>query len=150
MPLQRILVGVDYSPCSNAALELAWSFAAMSGATVDVLHVFRPPESVPPEFTISSDQGNRSLTTLLRERAQQDMQALLAQAKHAGISIGSALLEDGDPARCIVERAASGNYDLVVVGTHGRSGLEHLLLGSVAEKVVRHCPKAVLTVRRPA
>jgi nucleotide-binding universal stress UspA family protein len=150
MALQRILVGVDYSPCSNAALALAWSFAATSGGTVDVLHVFRPPDSVPAEFTIASDKGNRSLTTLLRERAQQDMQALLTQAKHAGISVGSALVEDGDPARRIVERAATGNYDLVVVGTHGRSGLDHVLLGSVAEKVVRHCSRPVLTVRRPA
>lgn len=146
---RRILVAVDYAPCSKAALDIAAEFARTSGGTVDLLHVFRKPEVIPPEFAVMHDKSDRSLTTLLRERSQEDMDAYLRKVtEHAG-QIGRAWVDDGDPATCILEHADKGDYDLIVLGTHGRTGLDHVLLGSVAEKVVRLCPKPVLTVRSP-
>jgi nucleotide-binding universal stress UspA family protein len=130
--LQKILVAVDYSPCSKAALDMALYLARIGGGEVDLLHVFQTPQVIPDEFRVANAASVRSLTTLLRERAQEDMEALLAAAKHQGVRVGTARLEDGDVANCILQRAEAGNYDLVVLGTHGRTGLQRVTLGSVA------------------
>jgi nucleotide-binding universal stress UspA family protein len=75
------------------------------------------------------------------------MKELVERASSEGIEIADARIVLGNPAAVIVEQAGSGGYDLVVLGTHGRSGLSHALVGSVAEKVVRLSPVPVLTVR---
>jgi nucleotide-binding universal stress UspA family protein len=146
---RRILVATDFSACSQQAFERALEIASAAGGTVDLVHVFRTPDVIPPEVMVRGGRGDQSLTTLYREHAQEEMDALLRTVEKYGAHVGSARLEDGDPARRILERAETGKYDLVVVGTHGRTGLEHALLGSVAEKVVRLCPVPVLSVRKP-
>jgi universal stress protein A len=146
---KRILVAVDYSPCSRAAFEQALGIAHMSGCVVDVVHALRAPEFIPPEFVVRGGKGDQTLTTLYRERAQEEMDALVSKAKQWTDRIGRAFVEDGEPAPLIVEHVKRGDYDLLVIGTHGRTGLKHFLLGSVAEKVVRMCPKPVMIVRLP-
>jgi universal stress protein A len=141
---RRILTAVDFSPCSQVAFDMAVALARTTGAVLDVLHVFQPPKTIPPELVVHHGPGDQSLTTLVRERAREELDALLA---NSGQRIGDAILEDGDPAERIIARASTSDCDLVVVGTHGRTGLAHAMIGSIAEKVVRLCPKPVLSVR---
>jgi nucleotide-binding universal stress UspA family protein len=132
---------MDPSPCSAAALDYATLLAEHLGASVDVLHVhehgqFKVGSSVPiaPEALRQAEQ-------------QMDQTVSMASAR-----LGERLrrrTETGDPLRRIVEVAAEGKYDIVVMGTHGRLGRLHMLVGSVTEGVVRNAPCPVLTVRVP-
>jgi universal stress protein A len=149
MPLlKQILVPTDLSPGSTLALAKAREFASAFEASIDLFHVWSAPALVAPESVITGVGSNEQpLLEWLRKNALEQLAKFEAQAQLAGIPIRSSLCVAGDPATAIVERASSGKYDLLVLGTHGRTGLSHLLLGSVAEKVVRRAPCAVLTVR---
>jgi len=138
MALQSILVPVDGSSPSIAALEHAIALAEDSGARVDILHV-------------NADELSAGSTSSLAPAPRREVELALntaverAQARLEG-RVGFRTLT-GDPLRTIVESARVGGYDLVVVGTHGRIGRLHAMLGSVAEGVVRNAPCPVLTVR---
>jgi len=130
--LQNILVPLDGSPPSLAALEHAVALAEDSGAAIDVLHIEAlQVGSVSP---LSPD---------LRQEIERAMER--AQAR-----VGSRVSRrtaSGDPVVKIIEIASEGPYDLIVMGTHGRVGRLHAMLGSVAEAVIRNAPCPVLTVR---
>ena len=134
--LHSILVPVDGSPPSLAALEHAIALAADSGARVDVLYVEDSEElrvgSVPPS---TRREGERELDDAI-ERAVARLDGRISRR-----------VASGDPLRTIVETASGGQYDLIVIGTHGHVGRLHAMLGSVAEGVVRNAPCPVLTVR---
>ena len=146
---KRILVPVDFSEASRSALDhavqLAWSF----GATVDVLHVWREPL---PVLASALQDIPRTLAThdALRERAEARhlLELLLAEVRRRGRApraMGAYVLP-GDPVHTILEVAHTARHDLIVMGTRGRRGLAQLLLGSVAQQVVRAAPCQVLTV----
>jgi len=142
MPLiRKILVPMDPSACSIAALEYASSLAEELGSSVDVLHVHE-----------HSDFKVGSMVPLapeeLRKAEQQMEEAISRAASRLGDRLGRST-QSGDPLKGIVQAAADGEYDLVVMGTHGRIGRLHMLVGSVAEGVVRNAPCPVLTVRIP-
>jgi universal stress protein A len=146
--LQKILVPTDLSACSSQALAQAQEFASVFGASIDLLYVWSAPALVAPESVITGVGINKQpLLDWVRESATAQLTKFESEAKLAGIAVRSSVCEAGDPATAIVERAASGKYDLLVLGTHGRTGLSHVLMGSVAEKVVRRAPCPVLTVR---
>jgi nucleotide-binding universal stress UspA family protein len=148
-PVQRILVPVDYSTGSAHALARAADFASALGAELDVVHVWDRPNFVPTETMVESGQGQRrSLGELIRENAEHEMKEFL-EASRAGQPgpLPSHRLLSGEPASTLLAELERGAHDLVIVGTHGRTGLKHLLLGSVAEKLVRYSPVPVLTVR---
>jgi nucleotide-binding universal stress UspA family protein len=147
VPSRRILVPIDFSEGSRAALGLAARLSSVSGAAVDVLHVWDSPEDpsgdallvhLPPE-------ERARLAEFLEANARRDMHAFLAGLEGLGRLELNRELATGRPADAIVE--AARGYELVAMGTHGRRGLPHLLLGSVAESVVRRAPCAVWTVR---
>jgi nucleotide-binding universal stress UspA family protein len=145
--LRRILVPVDFSACSRAALDYASFLAQRLGATVDVVHVWDAPPYLGPEVLLHIPGETRlTLAQFAGARAQRDLEHFLASVEHPGVVKGR--VETGDPCDTILRLAAEG-YDLIVMGTHGRSGLAHVLLGSVAEKVVRRAPCPVLTIREP-
>lgn len=137
--LASILVPVDGSPPSLAALEHAVALAADSDARIDVLHV-----EAPEEFSVGS-------ASPLSPGARHEVEvALDAAVEAARARLGGRVARrtvSGDPLRTIIETARDGHYDLVVLGTHGRIGRLHAMLGSVAEGVVRNAPCPVLTVR---
>jgi universal stress protein A len=145
----RIMVPTDFSPTSDAALEYARAFAGRLGATIDLVHVFDDP------FTSGAFVGDGTvmMPVQLRESLEHWAREQLERRHggHAPVLPGSSVaLLMGTPAKRIVEHAAETHADLIVMGTHGRTGLGHLLLGSVAERVVRTAPCPVLTWRDPA
>jgi nucleotide-binding universal stress UspA family protein len=141
----RILVPIDFSPPSNAALEYARTVAARFGASLHLLHVADDPyralysaEVFVPEMEGLRDEILADATARLQRQLRMgDIQQLAATVQ--------AIV--GTPAASIVEYAEAHDIDLIVMGTHGRGGLSNLLMGSVAERVVRTAPCPVLTVR---
>jgi universal stress protein A len=142
---QRILAPVDFSPASNFALEYAKALTMKCGGVLEVLHVVedRMDESLwPTEAHAPSPQIEEALV----DSATQRLAACLSREERDKYGATLTLLF-GPPALTIVEHAARGRADLIVMGTHGRTGVSHLLLGSVAEHVVRTATCPVLVVR---
>jgi universal stress protein A len=128
--LKKILVAIDFSPASRTALDYALLIARPFGAAVELLNVLQASVTA-PEPAI----------------ARQHMQDLVDALRASGVEQLASTLEPGSPAETILARASAGAFDLIVMGTHGSSGLEHLVFGSVAERVVRAAACPVLTVR---
>jgi nucleotide-binding universal stress UspA family protein len=143
---RSILVPVDYSEHSKASVGFAATLAASVGATLHILHVWDKPTYASDAVLVRSGQESRSLGELVQENASRDMNEFLATLSiPPGVKF-THRLASGDPAGTLINELKTGAHDLVVVGTHGRTGLVHLLLGSVAEKLVRLSPVPVLTV----
>jgi nucleotide-binding universal stress UspA family protein len=141
--VQRILVPVDFSEPSKKALEYALYFANRFDAKIDVLHVWKPAEYAGDAMvTLTRSEPELTLSTFLRNHADRQLTAFLQDVPHS-----NRMLESGDPAQVIARVARESGYDLIVMGTHGRTGLSHMMVGSVAEKVVRLAPCPVLTYR---
>ena len=139
----RILVPMDFSPCARAALRYALGLAAPLDAKVEVLHAVAPPPYVPLDMAIWGEAYDRLGSELSRE-----MDALLDELSETDRARITPRLVDGIPYEQIL--AAAEQSDLVVMGTHGRTGVAHLLMGSVAERVVRRAPCPVITVPQRA
>src|SRR5205085_502368 len=143
----RILVPTDFSPPSDAALEYARILAAKFGSSLQILHVIDDPTAasdfVPDGFAPSTDDIRTALLAHARKQLDRLMNFVDRSRYHAH---AEALM--GLPAATIVDYADAIGASLIVMGTHGRTGLAHLLMGSVAEQVVRTAPCPVLTVRQ--
>jgi nucleotide-binding universal stress UspA family protein len=142
----RILVPTDFSPASEAALAAATELADRFGASIHLLHVLEDPYSTSAYATEVYGFLPPGLRETWQENAEKRLQALMPrdQGTRSG---GSYAVVFGAPARAIVDHAHGAGIDLIVMGTHGRSGVAHLLLGSVAERVVRTAACPVMTVR---
>lgn len=141
LQLKRILVPVDFSEVSEKALKYAARFADQFGSKVMLLHVIQPMVypadfGYPPTMVDTLDQA-------LRQRIEEKLTAL---ANFGGTSMDT-LIRVGQPYLEITTAAQELNIELIIITTHGRTGLKHALLGSTAERVVRHAPCPVLTVR---
>ncbi len=144
--MKRILVPVDFSACSRKALDRAVELGSALGASLEVIHVCETPAMVAPDLMVTvPDQPRQTITQWVTQEAAKGLAALLAEVRREGGPPISERIVIGRTADEIVKAAA--NADLVVMGTHGRRGLSHLVLGSVAERVVRTCPTPVLTLR---
>jgi nucleotide-binding universal stress UspA family protein len=144
LPIRTILHPTDFSEYSDYAFRLACSLARDYGAPLIVLHVLERPVltysgvmTAPPPPPPSTEQ-------------RQSVQEQLHRIKPPDPAVCvEHLLEEGDPATAILQVAQERQCALVVMGTHGRTGLGRLLMGSVAEQVVRKAPCPVLTVKIP-
>jgi nucleotide-binding universal stress UspA family protein len=145
--IRKILVPVDYSEQSARALEYAAYLAAQLGATVDVVHVWDRPTYVSEGVMVSRPgQGPQSLVDMIRENAEQEMAEFLDGIQlPEGVTLTHHLIS-GEPASAGLKAIGQGEHDLVVVGTHGRTGVRHMLLGSVTEKLIRMAAVPVVTV----
>jgi universal stress protein A len=147
MPWNKICCAVDFSPSSHVAVEQAVALAACSGGVVVIAHVYASSRPA----TVSADMLAWSPPDL-EANALRELEEPMAElrAKAAAV-LGEGRVETrllaGRPAEEIARLAVDGHYDLVVVGTHGRTGVRRLVLGSVAEQVVRTAPVSVLVVR---
>jgi nucleotide-binding universal stress UspA family protein len=147
MTIQHILVPIDFSPDADRALDYAIALAQTFQARLMLLHVLHLTPWVVGEVTAAPSleaywQG-------VEADAQQQMQAARARVEHAGLFCDS-LITQGVPYQTIVDLAGNRGIDLIVMGTHGRTGLLHVLLGSVAERVVQLAPCPVLVRRGTA
>lgn len=151
MNIARILVPVDFSECSGAAFTYACELARKLGAKVTLLHVWDVPflwPSVGDTMVTVPAEEPMTVAQLVKKRATEEIARFLNDNAPRGVDV-TARLEMGDPTRVVCEYAQKSSHDLVVMGTHGRTGLSRVLAGSVAENVVRHCAVPVLTVRTP-
>jgi nucleotide-binding universal stress UspA family protein len=142
LKVDRILVPIDFSACSKKALRYAVPLAKEHRAALTLLHV------VPPAYGGGEYAGVdfARLEAALQESGEKDL-AKLAVDEVRGAVPTDTLVRVGQPAREVVELARSLPADLIVISTHGRTGLRHVFLGSVAEHVVRHAPCPVLVLR---
>jgi nucleotide-binding universal stress UspA family protein len=145
--IRKILVPVDFSEPSRAALSYAAELARSFDATIDVLHVWEVPTFFPARGFVLEGVADQSLIDLAKSSSERALKEFVAEASKQGARIRDARSEVGTPSRTIVEFANAGGYDLIVIGTHGRTGLSHAVIGSVAERVVRHARCPVLSVR---
>jgi len=144
MGYSKILCAVDFSPTAREALRAASKLAVDNNAELTLVHVWQPPMySFGPEAPFPG-----SVLQDLISDAEKSLDAWVAEAKQLGAKRVKGEFMTGVAWDQVVEALRRDNaYDLVVVGTHGRTGLKHVVLGSVAEKIVRHAPCAVLVVR---
>ena len=142
----RILVPTDFGAPSDAALDLAKTMAATSGASLHLLHVLEDPFMTSVFATEFQALPPADLREKWLERARTWLNEQLTPAEQASFR-STELVVPGPPAQTIVDYAKANDIDLIVMGTHGRRGVKHLLMGSVAERVVRAAACPVLTVR---
>jgi nucleotide-binding universal stress UspA family protein len=143
--IRRILHPTDFSSASRPAFERALGLARDSRAELIILHVLAPVIPVMGEGYIPP-QTYEAIDTAARKSAQKKLDALAARARKAGVRARPLLLE-GTAHERIVSAAKAQRVDLIVMGTHGRSGLARLFIGSVASRVVSAAPCPVMTVR---
>jgi nucleotide-binding universal stress UspA family protein len=137
---QKILIAVDESDCSRRAAQLGLGLAGQLGARVSLVHILNGSPASPSQSASIGLTGARARGQALLEEWQ-------AEARRRGLEAQTQLREMTRPAEGIVAAAQQENCDLIVMGTHGREGLPYLLLGSVAERVIRLAPVPVLLVR---
>jgi nucleotide-binding universal stress UspA family protein len=135
-----ILVPTDFSANAEQALDYACALAATLGATIRLVHAVPMPPS-----TLQAALSEEVLVQLVREH--HEALEKLAAPRRALAGFGEASVETGDPRDTIVRVAKELGAELIVMGTHGRRGLSRVVMGSVAEDVIRHAPCPVLTVR---
>lgn len=138
---KQILIAVDGSETSSLALEEALKLAKEQGARVVLLNVFEP-------FVHAATEAMVDLTDALRQEGEQILAEALQRARENGIEARTVLIDAGARriAEMIVEEAQKAKADLIAMGTHGRRGIEHLVLGSVAEGVARRTNVPLLLI----
>ena len=146
MTVHHVLVPIDCSPSAEQALAYAIAIAQKLQARVTLLHVIQPP------LVAGADMGAWPSPAFLHEleaAITRDMEGYLARVTDAGLA-GAIAVMHGVPFQEILDTAKTRQVDLILMGTYGRTGLSHILLGSVAEKVVRLAPCPVLIARQLA
>jgi len=162
LEFKRILCPVDLSEFSLDALRLAVQVAESSGATLDILHVIHNPfdelymtaiAETDPAF-IDAYAAEPAKRAIILRATEEHSEVLLKQFCHDTVKHHSTKVryhvKNGDPFECILDGAEDLMSDLIVLATHGRTGIKRLVIGNVAEKVVRHAPCPVLTVKPKA
>jgi nucleotide-binding universal stress UspA family protein len=146
--LKNILVATDFGEAADVALTYGRELAMRFGATLHVLHV---AENI--YINAFGAESYAAMAPALQEKleasAVKQLDDLLIDSDHSGPPTRRAILTSSSPAYAIVDYAREHNIELIVMGTHGRGALAHLVMGSVAERVVRLASCPVLTVRHP-
>ena len=145
MTIRTILVPTDFSEASEAALKYGKEMARVFGASLHVVHVMDDllAHAWSAEVYVASMPNLREE---IEHEATGRLAALVSDDERQGLRVSTAIVA-GNPFLEIVRYAKTNEIDLIVIGTHGRGPVAHMLLGSVAEKVVRKAPCPVLTVR---
>lgn len=150
--LKRILFATDFSECAVLAREMARQLAEQFGAELHILHVIHDLGVEVPDFGMGLAFPGylENIGTQQREMKEGASKLLSQERSDCGSVNVVTEVRFGKPFVEIIKYARDTEMDLIVVGSHGRSGITHLLIGSVAERVVRKAPCPVLTVRPPA
>lgn len=144
--IKQILLPTDCSECSAPATHYAFDFAKQFDAELHLLHVVEDVRAVIPDYYYGAVEWPKDYLEQIETGARRRLEKLIC-AHGADKQRSSPAIRHGRAFAEIVRYAEEQSIDLIVIGTHGRSGLAHVLMGSVAERVVRHAPCPVLTVR---
>jgi nucleotide-binding universal stress UspA family protein len=135
----NILVAVDGSESANKAFERAIYLAQKCNSTIDLVHVV--------QCEVGGDSANTfEILEELKDKAKKMLEEYKIQAAKNGIPIQITVMQ-GDPAKVIIELARAKSYELIIMGTRGRSAFKELLIGSVSQKVMHHASCPVMVVR---
>jgi len=146
--LQKILLPTDFSGCANYALPYAAEIARATKATIICLHVVEPV--VPAVgYTGLAEPMPIDISEQLEDSAERQLPRLAECEECVGLNVEEVIVH-GDPAAEIVRVAAEKEVNLIVISSHGRTGLGRMIFGSTAEAVVRHATCPVLVVKPPA
>lgn len=150
MRWKTLLVPHDFSPAAARAFALACELAQLSGGRVLLLHISPIPNGLRRDTKIVPDDGGPPvrIDEHMTSAAKKKLEILLAERCQTGSVC--AVASDGDCADVILDEVKEHGADVIVMGTHGRTGMKRLLLGSVAERVIRRADVPVLVVRDPA
>ena len=149
-PPRHILIGTDFSDASAPALAAGSELARTFGARVTLVHVFDVTDIVPPISIPQPRQVEKALESEMEAKVQGKLGAVREQSLADIAEVDVAAVSHPNPAHGVCTLAEELDVDLIVLATHGRTGLRHLLIGSVAERVVRHARRPVLVVRSHA
>jgi len=146
LEIKKILVPIDFSDYSKNSLKYAVNFADQFNSEITLIYVVEPV-IYPPDFSM----GQIAIPSVNAEwdlKAKEELEKLAKQEIPESVKV-SVKIKTGKPFLEIIDTAAEENVDLIIIATHGHSGVEHILFGSTAEKVVRKAPCPVLTLREP-
>jgi nucleotide-binding universal stress UspA family protein len=141
---KHVLVPTDFGPLSACALKFGIEMATRFDAKLTLLHAYE----IPVFAYAGMDYAMGNLSTMVENTARGELENELAEVRHQ-IPNATAILHRGEPWEQILSTINETHADLVVMGTHGHTGLRHVLLGSVTEKVVRLAQVPVMTVHAP-
>ncbi len=145
MAFKRIMTAVDFSETALTAARQAEELARQTGAELQVIHVLHEPAFV---MAYGSGYPSPAIAEQYQSEMLTKLHGVAESLSHHGVKVSSKLVH-GTPHDAIVSTADTDQIDLIVMGTHGRTGLGHMLLGSVAERVVRLSKVPVMTIRNP-
>jgi len=143
--IRRILFATDFSKASERAFEQAVEMAGDNGAELLIAHAYQPPAVAPTDAYLSAALYEQ-LDAKLQEAAAQQLERFVRSTRERGVA-SKALLLTGPAHEAISEAVKKQRVDLIIMGTHGRTGPARFFLGSVAARVVSEAPCPVLTVR---
>lgn len=144
--IKKVLVPVDFSDYSKSSLRYAVSFAKHFSADICLVYVVEPMV-YPPDFSMGQI-AIPSIDTEMDKRAYEELNNLAKKIIPPDVK-SKVIVKTGKPFVEIIETASEEDADLIIIATHGHTGIEHVLFGSTAEKVVRKAPCPVLTLREP-
>ena len=144
--ISKVLVPIDFSDYSKSALKYAVNFAKIFKADMFLIYVVEPI-IYPPDFSMGQI-AIPSVSTEWDERARDELDKLAKTEISSDVYVKT-IIKTGKPFVEIIDTATEENIDLIIIATHGHSGVEHILFGSTAEKVVRKASCPVLTLREP-
>ena len=145
-PLHNVLVATDFSPASRPAFRRALDLARSSSAALWIVHVARSAPTISPDGYVLP-RVYEEAETAIREDARKRLKTLLSRSQKAGVRARALLLRGGAFHDAILRAARSHRADMIVLGTHGRTGMARFFVGSVAARVVAAASCPVLTVR---
>lgn len=148
LKLRKVLLPTDFSGCANYALFYAASIARATGATIICVHVVEPIVPAVGYTGLAEPMPIADISEQLEDSAERELPQLAECEEFDGLDVEEVIVH-GDPAAEIVRVAAEREVDLIVVSSHGRTGLGRILFGSTAEAVVRHASCPVLVVKPP-
>ncbi|HEY0407125.1 MAG TPA: universal stress protein [Pyrinomonadaceae bacterium] len=148
MKIRSILLPTDFSECANHALSYAAGFAREAGASIICVHVIEPVVPTVGYSGVTEPLPMTDISDQLEDSATRELPKIARHEECAGISVEEVIVH-GDAASEIVRVAKERKVDLIVIASHGRTGLGRMLFGSTAEQVVRHAPCPVLVVKPP-
>ena len=147
----KVLLAIDGSPYSEKAIEAIIGQFVPDATQIRVLHVDEWPKDLPASLAFAEGPDAASVIVAAHDLRRAESAALVARAvdelKRAGFTSTSSAVSPGDARQTILDQASAWGADLIVLGSHGRTGVTRVLLGSVSDSVARHAPCSVMIVR---